>query len=159
MAVYGFAVSAMWIALFAGEIVALLHFLGVLGRMDPAVLGLTVLAWGNSLMDYMNNTSMAGRSAGGNSMAMTACYAGPLFNMLVALGLGFWVLLDETGAAAVAVRLPRTAAVGCVCIVVACAAVVGVALACNHWLPQRFGWVLIGWYGVYILLALLVTFI
>ena len=34
-------------------------------------------------MDFMNNTSMAGKSAGGNSMAMTACYAGPLFNMLV----------------------------------------------------------------------------
>lgn len=26
---------------------------------------------------------MAARSRGGNSMAMTACFAGPLFNMLV----------------------------------------------------------------------------
>lgn len=42
-----------------------------------------MLAWGNSLMDLINNTSMAGKSAGGNSMAMTACYAGPLFNMLI----------------------------------------------------------------------------
>lgn len=25
-------------------------------RLDPAILGVTVLAWGNSLMDYINNT-------------------------------------------------------------------------------------------------------
>lgn len=25
-------------------------------RLDPATLGVTVLAWGNSLMDYINNT-------------------------------------------------------------------------------------------------------
>jgi len=24
--------------------------------LDPAILGVTVLAWGNSLMDYINNT-------------------------------------------------------------------------------------------------------
>ena len=39
-------------------------------------------------------TAMAGRSRGGNSMAMTACFAGPLFNMLVGLGIGFWSLLQ-----------------------------------------------------------------
>jgi hypothetical protein len=116
-----------------------------------------VLAWGNSLMDYMNNTSMAGKSAGGNSMAMTACYAGPLFNLLIGLGLGFWSLLGERGAASVPVALPLNAAVGLGAIMAVCAAIVAVALANNHWLPQRFGWAMIGWYGVYLTVILLVT--
>lgn len=42
VAVYGFGVAAMWISLFAGEIVALLHFLGTLSGIDSGVLGLTV---------------------------------------------------------------------------------------------------------------------
>ena len=44
MALYGFAVAAMWISLFASEIVELLHFLGVLSGVDPGILGLTVSA-------------------------------------------------------------------------------------------------------------------
>ena len=83
-------------------------------KLDPAVLGRTVLAWGNSLMDYMNNTAMAGRSRCGSSMAMTACFAGPLFNMLVGLGLGFWALLEEQGVAATAVEMDPVVLTGCV---------------------------------------------
>lgn len=33
-------------------------------RLDPAILGVTVLAWGNSLMDYINNTVRRRRSGG-----------------------------------------------------------------------------------------------
>lgn len=112
VALYGFAVAAMWIALFANEIVGMLQFYGMLrcarrrrgglfwgrssswgrpaappparpcspcaphltallrcpsrpipsrhcvgrSKVDPAVVGVTILAWGNSLMDYLNNT-------------------------------------------------------------------------------------------------------
>ena len=116
-----------------------------------------VLAWGNSLMDYVNNVSMAGKSAGGNSMAMTACYAGPLFNMLIGVGLGFWSLLSQTGAASIPVALPLNAALGCGAIMMVCAAIVVVALVNNHWLPQRFGWAMVGWYALYLAVVLLVT--
>lgn len=45
------------------------------------VLGLTVLAWGNSIGDLSTNMAMARKGLA--NMAMTACYAGPLFNLLV----------------------------------------------------------------------------
>lgn len=32
------------------------HACPLRSRLDPAILGVTVLAWGNSLMDYINNT-------------------------------------------------------------------------------------------------------
>ena len=150
VALFGFAVAAMWIDKFAGEIVGLLHFLGLLARLDPTVLGITVLAWGNSLMDFVNNTTMAARSPGGNSMAMTACYAGPLFNLLLGLGLGFGTLLGERGARSVAVVLEPTVLAGCLFSLAACAGTAAVALRGGHHLPARFGWALVGWYVAYL---------
>ncbi len=44
------------------------------------VLGLTVLAWGNSIGDMSTNMAMARKGLA--NMAMTACYAGPVFNLL-----------------------------------------------------------------------------
>ena len=44
------------------------------------VLGLTVLAWGNSVGDMSTNMAMARKGLA--NMAMTACYAGPVFNLL-----------------------------------------------------------------------------
>ena len=47
------------------------------------VLGLTVLAWGNSIGDFSTNMAMARKGLA--NMALTACYAGPVFNLLVRL--------------------------------------------------------------------------
>ena len=47
------------------------------------VLGLTVLAWGNSMGDFSTNMAMAKKGLA--NMALTACYAGPVFNLLVRL--------------------------------------------------------------------------
>jgi sodium/potassium/calcium exchanger 6 len=126
-------------------------------KLDPAVLGLTVLAWGNSLVDYMNNTAMAGRSRCGSSMAMTACFAGPLFNMLVGLGLGFWALLEEQGVAATAVEMDPVVLTGCVFLLALGAGLVAVSLAHRQWLPAWCGWAMVGWYGLYMLTALFVV--
>ncbi|KAI7838328.1 hypothetical protein COHA_007897 [Chlorella ohadii] len=156
VAVYGFGVAAMWIALFATEIVGLLQFFGMLSHLDPAILGVTVLAWGNSLMDYINNTAMAARSRGGNSMAMTACFAGPLFNMLVGLGLGFWALLSDSHMRKAAVKLDPVVLVGCIFIMLNCACVVAVALLHRQWLPAWSGWAMVGCYATYLTAVLTV---
>ena len=91
------------LALLAGELVALLDFLGTLFGIPHEVLGLTVLAWGNSVGDLSTNLTMARR--GLSNMAMTACFAGPIFNILVALGVGFMQYLSATGLSSTTVRL------------------------------------------------------
>ncbi|KFM27393.1 Cation/calcium exchanger 4 [Auxenochlorella protothecoides] len=87
VALAGFAVAALWINLAANELVGLLQFFGVLSGVQPAVLGVTVLAWGNSLADLVTNASLARRGAHGTSMAMTACFAGPIALALVGVAL------------------------------------------------------------------------
>ncbi len=86
-AVFGFFMGVIWIDTFASEVVGILALLAGLMRVPPSVMGLTLLAWGNSLGDFFGNPAMARRGA--PSMALTACFAGPLFNILASLGLGF----------------------------------------------------------------------
>ncbi len=89
VAVYGFLIAVFWIDRIANELVALLEFFGVVWGIQSSILGLTVLAWGNSIGDLVTDVAMAKR--GLSNMAITACYAGPVFNMLMGLGIGMWV--------------------------------------------------------------------
>jgi Ca2+/Na+ antiporter len=86
---FAFMSSMFWMDLVAGEAVAVLKSLGLMWRMNMAVLGLTVLAWGNSIGDLVADVAVA--RAGSPDMAVTACFAGPLFNMLVGLGVAFFI--------------------------------------------------------------------
>mmetsp|Transcript_58253 Transcript_58253/g.185585 ORF Transcript_58253/g.185585 Transcript_58253/m.185585 type:complete len:218 (-) Transcript_58253:457-1110(-) len=98
-----FVVAASWVDTIASELVGVLSFLGNWTGVPSGVLGLTVLAWGNSIGDYMSNMQMA--KAGMGNMAMTACFAGPVFNMLVGLGFGFWSLLGSSREQSIKVHL------------------------------------------------------
>lgn len=83
--VVAFVTSVCWISFIAGELLGCLAALGVILKLSPALLGLTVLAWGNSIGDLVADVAVA--KAGQPAMAMAGCYAGPMFNMLIGLGL------------------------------------------------------------------------
>ncbi|CAI0385107.1 unnamed protein product [Linum tenue] len=84
----GFLMSVTWSYITAQELVALLVSLGYVFGISPSILGLTVLAWGNSLSDLITNSTMAiNGGAEGVQVAISGCYAGPIFNVLFGLGL------------------------------------------------------------------------
>ncbi|KAK9717188.1 Mitochondrial sodium/calcium exchanger protein [Basidiobolus ranarum] len=80
-----FAMSILWIYVVSNEIVALLASLGTILSLSKAIIGLTVLAWGNSLGDFFADVSMA--RAGFFRVAFTAVWAGPIQNLLLTLGI------------------------------------------------------------------------
>lgn len=82
--IVAFVMSVFWISTIAGELLNCLTALGTILELPSAILGLTVLAWGNSVGDLVADVAVA--KAGHPAMAMAGCFAGPMFNMLVGLG-------------------------------------------------------------------------
>ncbi|NP_001171065.1 mitochondrial sodium/calcium exchanger protein isoform 2 precursor [Mus musculus] len=82
----GFLTSALWINAAATEVVNILRSLGVIFRLSNTVLGLTLLAWGNSIGDAFSDFTLARQ--GYPRMAFSACFGGIIFNILVGVGLG-----------------------------------------------------------------------
>lgn len=91
----GFGVSVVWIYCIANEIVNLLTTFGIIFDISNTILGLTFLAWGNSLSDYVANVVSARQ--GYPNMGISACYGGPLLNFLMGLGLPFSYLTIQQG--------------------------------------------------------------
>ncbi|XP_041854914.1 mitochondrial sodium/calcium exchanger protein isoform X2 [Melanotaenia boesemani] len=95
-ALLGFVVSAVLISAAASEVVSLLHMLGVVLSLSNTVLGLTLLAWGNSIGDCFSDITIARQ--GYPRMAISACFGGIIFNMLIGVGLGCLVQMVKTKA-------------------------------------------------------------
>ncbi|KAM9858915.1 mitochondrial sodium/calcium exchanger protein [Aulostomus maculatus] len=93
-ALLGFMVSAVLISTAASEVVSLLHMLGVVLSLSNTVLGLTLLAWGNSIGDCFSDITIARQ--GYPRMAISACFGGIIFNMLFGVGLGCLVQMITT---------------------------------------------------------------
>uniref|UniRef100_A0A8C9JBP7 Solute carrier family 8 member B1 n=1 Tax=Panthera tigris altaica TaxID=74533 RepID=A0A8C9JBP7_PANTA len=76
----GFLTSALWINAAATEVVNILRSLGVVFRLSNTVLGLTLLAWGNSIGDAFSDFTLARQ--GYPRMAFAACFGGIILSIL-----------------------------------------------------------------------------
>ncbi|PVZ98750.1 hypothetical protein BB558_005259 [Smittium angustum] len=77
----GFASGIFWIYLISNEIVGTLQILRVILGISRGLLGLTVLAIGNSIGDLAANLTVS--RLGYPIMAISACFGGPLLNILI----------------------------------------------------------------------------
>ncbi|GIY12704.1 hypothetical protein CEXT_426081 [Caerostris extrusa] len=71
----GFGVSVVWIYCIATEIVVLLQAVGTAFNLSDSILGLTILAWGNCLLDFLSNLAVARK--GFPRMGIAACFGAP----------------------------------------------------------------------------------
>jgi Ca2+/Na+ antiporter len=86
--------SVLWINLVAGFVVSFLEYMGVITKLPVTFLGMTVLAWGNSIGDVFADKALA--EVGLGLTAITGAFAGPLFNLLV--GFGSHLIRETLGA-------------------------------------------------------------
>lgn len=82
----GFSVAIAWISTIANEVVGVLKAIGVILDISDAILGLTIFAVGNSLGDLVADITVA--RLGFPVMALSACFGGPMLNILLGIGVG-----------------------------------------------------------------------
>ncbi|TDH12731.1 hypothetical protein EPR50_G00050140 [Perca flavescens] len=155
-ALLGFVVSAVLISAAASEVVSLLHMLGVVLSLSNTVLGLTLLAWGNSIGDCFSDITIARQ--GYPRMAISACFGGIIFNMLFGVGLGCLVQMVQTHS------YVQFEAEGLLTWILAGSLGLSLVLSfvivplCRFHLGRAYGIFLIVFYAIFLLIALLTEF-
>eukprot|EP01114_Cavostelium_apophysatum_P013768 TRINITY_DN3410_c0_g1_i1.p1 TRINITY_DN3410_c0_g1~~TRINITY_DN3410_c0_g1_i1.p1 ORF type:complete len:605 (+),score=81.39 TRINITY_DN3410_c0_g1_i1:105-1919(+) len=88
----GFLMGICWLYVIATEIVCVLRTIGRIARISEQILGLTVVAWGNSVVDLVTNVIIA--KQGYPDMAVSACFGAPTFNLLFGAGISllYWTI-------------------------------------------------------------------
>ncbi|XP_078484084.1 mitochondrial sodium/calcium exchanger protein [Ciona intestinalis] len=91
----GFIVAVVWTYTIANEIVNLLQTFGAILNVSNVIMGLTFLAWGNSIGDVVADVALARQ--GFPRMSLSACFGGPLFNLLIGICLPCTITIIKTG--------------------------------------------------------------
>ena len=91
----GFVIAIAWISTIANEVVGVLKALGIILNISDAILGLTIFAVGNSCGDLVADITVA--RLGYPVMALSACFGGPMLNILLGIGLS-GLYMTVTGA-------------------------------------------------------------
>ncbi|GJJ75231.1 solute carrier family 24 (sodium/potassium/calcium exchanger), member 6 [Entomortierella parvispora] len=145
LAFVGFLVAMAWIFLVANEVVGILQALGMILKVSDAILGLTVFAMGNSLGDLVANITIA--RMGFPRMAFSACFGGPLLNMLLGVGVsGIYVTVQTSDP--ILLEAAPTLIVSLVGVLLTMVAALVVVPRSGYELTRWWGWFLLGVYAV-----------
>ena len=80
---FAFVQSICWMHLMSNELVMSLGALAKIFGIDEEVFGVSFVAWGDGIGDLVACHAVA--KAGQVTMAVVACFAGPVFNLLIGL--------------------------------------------------------------------------
>jgi solute carrier family 24 (sodium/potassium/calcium exchanger), member 6 len=151
----GFVMSVFWISTIAGELLSCLAALGLLLEVPASLLGLTVLAWGNSVGDLVADVAVA--KAGQPAMAMAGCFAGPMFNMLFGLGSALVIQTANVYPEAYELHFHVSIVVAFVFLILSLMGTLLVITWCRFQVPRFWGFCLVGLYIFFIAVSLLIA--
>ena len=87
--------SLIWIWFTANLLISLLMAISTIININKFFLGMTILTYGNSISDLMLNLSLV--NLGYSEMALSGSISGPLFNLLIGLGIPLIKLNIKSG--------------------------------------------------------------
>lgn len=153
--IVAFVMSVFWISTTAGELLNCLAVLGTLLKLPPAILGLTVLAWGNSVGDLVADVAVA--KAGQPAMAMAGCFACPMFNMLFGLGTALVIQTADVYPKAYELRFHVSIVVAFVFLLFSLMGSLLVVTWHRFRVPRFWGFCLVGLYITFMFISLLIA--
>lgn len=150
-----FFMCVCWIYALAKELVTCLADIGDVYSISPAYLGLTVLAWGNSIGDLFSNTSVAKQGLG--EMAIAGCYGGPVFNILIGLGLSISFACIKSYPAKFDVIFDLSSIVSLVFLFISLISTIVIVTMRSFFVERTLGYYLITLYIVYTIVQLIIV--
>ena len=149
-----FLISLFWIYIATKELLNALTAFGRTSGVHEAVLGITILAWGNSCGDLVGNVAL---SQNGNAeTAIIASLSGPIQNVLLTIGVSFLIACVKAPDMKIILGKPD------VIFYVTCGTLittlllllVTVPFVFKYRLPRWLGMVLLSLYAVYLTISL-----
>lgn len=152
----GFVTCILWIYAVSSELVSCLASTGELAGLSPTILGIVVLAWGNSFGDLVADVALA--KNGHFQTAISAVFCGPIQNVLLTIGTSFLIACIK--APHHVLRFPASLdsdiflALGTLTVVFVLL-MVAVPVVGRFRVPAWLGWALLAIYAVYLPMAVL----
>lgn len=150
-----FVMSVFWISTVAGELLDCLAAVGTVLDLPPSLLGMTVLAWGNSIGDLVADVAVA--KAGQPAMAMSGCFAGPMFNMLVGLGTALVIQTADVYPKAYELQFNLGIVIAFVFLFSSLMGSLLVVTWFRFRVPRFWGFCLVGLYSLFIAISLIIA--
>lgn len=144
-----FTMCISWIYLLAGELVACLSSIGEIMSIPSSFMGLTILAWGNSVGDFFANIAVGKQGYG--EMAVAGCYGGPIFNLFIGLGLSFFYICVKGYPEPFIIDFDATSIISMVFLLLTLFSTLAIVIMRGYELEIKFGYFLICLYGFYTL--------
>jgi len=151
-----FLTCILWIYAISSELVSCLASTGELAGISSTIMGIVVLAWGNSFGDLVADVAMA--KNGHFETAISAVFCGPIQNVLLTIGCSFVIACLKSGPAHV-LRFPDLdsdiyLALGTL-ILVLLVLLVAIPVIGRFRVPTWLGWLLLAIYAIYLPMAIL----
>jgi sodium/potassium/calcium exchanger 6 len=158
----GFVMSIVWMGMVASEVVALIETIGINLGISTSLLGMTIIAWGNSMGDMMANVAVAKGDGTrdvcrkGAKMALAACFGSPMLMNLVGTG-GALVLhiLVSSGGGPVVSFVSQTCRVAFLFMAIALASHLAVFPSTGYAPSRKYAYYLWTLYAVFLLFVFL----
>jgi sodium/potassium/calcium exchanger 6 len=152
----GFIVGVVWVYFISTEVVCNIRALGVAFNLTEPTIGMTILALGNCLLDFISNVSIAKK--GYPRMAIGACLGSPLLALLLGVGIPA-TIKTATNAKRFIELEPTTLLVVIYIAIVGSLGVVVIITAALKWEAKRWlGYLMIVLYFTVIFIVFLVEF-
>lgn len=156
VAVWAFGVCIIWIYLIANELVDLLETFANIFGVSQQIIGLTVLAFGNSFGDLVADTTIARRGA--FVTALAGVFTGPILNLLISVSLALTIGASSAPDHTLYINPPihHSIFVAWGFLLLALCITLVVAVFRNFTFPRIFGYAYVGLYVIALTVVLLV---
>lgn len=149
----GFGVAVMWIYCIANEIVVLLQAVGIAFNLSESILGLTILAWGNCLLDFLSNLAVARK--GFPRMGIAACFGAPFLTLLLGVGIPSIIELAKSEDGDMLLKYTPLTTILFTALAVSLVSTVTTMIVCRFQTKRWYGIYLIGLYLTFLVIAVL----